>query len=294
MLVHSGRREHLLLHDYLSRLPARPGRGLRDQRGPADDERPGARAARPADQAPLLAEAVEALGSGRDRRLVVDLPSGLTARVHCRPELQRGRRRRRGAAGAAASPTSGPAERARRRACHARPCPPRSGPGTAWTKCGQAVDRHFQAREWLILEGEPGVGKTTLARATHQNRTPAGHLRVLDADDYGPQWIARGRPSELEDGDGGTLVLTHVDRLPAAGVAGARRRARAPPRVHRRRPAVGGRDRDPRPARDGDADLAALLSCFPRTVEVPPLRHHIEDVAELVPHLLARLARGST
>jgi transcriptional regulator of acetoin/glycerol metabolism len=27
-------------------------------------------------------------------------------------------------------------------------------------------------------------------------------------------------------------------------------------------------------------------------VEVPPLRHHIEDVAELVPHLLARLTRG--
>jgi transcriptional regulator of acetoin/glycerol metabolism len=41
-----------------------------------------------------------------------------------------------------------------------------------------------------------------------------------------------------------------------------------------------------------DADLTALLSLFPRTVEVPPLRHHVEDVAELVPHLLARLARG--
>jgi transcriptional regulator of acetoin/glycerol metabolism len=48
--------------------------------------------------------------------------------------------------------------------------------------------------------------------------------------------------------------------------------------------------RDPRRR---SPDLAALLSCFPRTVEVPPLRHHIEDVAELVPHLLTRLARGS-
>jgi transcriptional regulator of acetoin/glycerol metabolism len=43
-----------------------------------------------------------------------------------------------------------------------------------------------------------------------------------------------------------------------------------------------------------DTELGdALLECFPRTVEVPPLRHHVEDVAELVPHLIARLTRGS-
>jgi transcriptional regulator of acetoin/glycerol metabolism len=40
-------------------------------------------------------------------------------------------------------------------------------------------------------------------------------------------------------------------------------------------------------------ELAALLSSFPRTVVVPPLRHHVEDVAELVPHLLGRLTHGS-
>jgi transcriptional regulator of acetoin/glycerol metabolism len=36
-----------------------------------------------------------------------------------------------------------------------------------------------------------------------------------------------------------------------------------------------------------------VLGCFPRTVPVPPLRHHVEDVTELVPHLLARLGHGS-
>jgi sigma-54 dependent transcriptional regulator, acetoin dehydrogenase operon transcriptional activator AcoR len=38
-------------------------------------------------------------------------------------------------------------------------------------------------------------------------------------------------------------------------------------------------------------DLTALLRLFPGTVEVPPLRHHSEDVRELVPFFLARLSQ---
>jgi transcriptional regulator of acetoin/glycerol metabolism len=48
------------------------------------------------------------------------------------------------------------------------------------------------------------------------------------------------------------------------------------------------------PEREPGAALAELLACFPRTVDVPPLRRHIEDLAELVPHLLSRLSRGSS
>ena len=46
--------------------------------------------------------------------------------------------------------------------------------------------------------------------------------------------------------------------------------------------------------RERAAHLTELLACFPRSIEVPPLRHHVEDVAELVPHLLARLSPGGT
>jgi transcriptional regulator of acetoin/glycerol metabolism len=158
------------------------------------------------------------------------------------------------------------------------------GAGLRWTKCFQAVDRHFQNREWLVLEGEPGTGKTTVARAAHQLRSPAAHLRVLDADDYGARWIAE-IIEELET-EGGTLVLTHVDRLPAEG-----RQALADAlEPHRESP-----DSE-RPwvvaTVDAGRGPAELLDLFPRTVTVPPLRHHIEDVAELVPHLITRLTRG--
>jgi DNA-binding NtrC family response regulator len=36
-------------------------------------------------------------------------------------------------------------------------------------------------------------------------------------------------------------------------------------------------------------DLAELLKFFPDAVELPPLRHHVEDLHELVPFFLARL-----
>jgi transcriptional regulator of acetoin/glycerol metabolism len=36
-------------------------------------------------------------------------------------------------------------------------------------------------------------------------------------------------------------------------------------------------------------ELVRLLNHFPRTVRVPPLRHHVEDLQVLVPFLLSRL-----
>ncbi len=39
------------------------------------------------------------------------------------------------------------------------------------------------------------------------------------------------------------------------------------------------------------ADVARLLRFFPSTVELPPLRHHIDDLPDLVPFFLGRLSQ---
>ena len=46
------------------------------------------------------------------------------------------------------------------------------------------------------------------------------------------------------------------------------------------------------PTTQEPSDLGDLLTLFPLTVEVPPLRHHVEDVRELVPYFLNQLSHG--
>jgi transcriptional regulator of acetoin/glycerol metabolism len=289
LLEQSGERELAVLNDYL--LACRRNRGpvlavgddllmMNDRARELLD---------PADREPLLAEAGEALTEGRQHPLVIELPSGQTVRVHCRPTVTG-----RGIVGGvlqvqpisslrAHDPWSTPAASPSLSAA--------VGSGIAWTTCCAAVDRHLQAGEWLVLEGEPGSGRETVARAAHQARMPAARLRLMPAEGAGTDWVAEVT-EELSMG-GGTVVLTDVDVLPddvLAELADALEPYRESTDVDR--PYIFATVR--RLAAPPGPGLTQLLACFPRTVTVPPLRHHVEDVVELVPRLLARLGHGSS
>ena len=289
LLDHTGQRELAVLHDYLT--------ACRRNRGPVlavgDDLLMMNDSARelldPADQEPLLAEATEALAEGRRHPLVVDLPSRRAVRVHLRPTY--------GERGVVVGGvlqvqliSSLPVPRPRSTAGTPVRFPSAVGSGGAWTKACAALDRHLRAGEWLVLEGEPGSGRETLARAAHDARTPTARLRVMPVEGADRDWVAEVA-EELET-SGGTLVLTDVDRLPPglmtelADVLDPHRESAAADRPHVVATVA---PLDPEPA----PELEQLLACFPRTAVVPPLRHHVEDVAELVPHLLARLGHGS-
>ena len=316
LLEHTGRRELTLLQDYLG--------ACRRNRGPilaiSNDLVMLNDAARqridPGDQVVLLGLATEALATGKPTQFSCALPGGGAARVTCKPSWT------------ATAPAAGPdggmiggvvqvqlidpvSVRPASGSPPATVMPGMVGGGALWTGCRQEVETHFRAREWLLLEGEPGVGKLTLARATHLAHNPGGHLRLMDAgellttrggDTGGPdpraatRWLDTVR-EELVEGRG-TLILRHVDRLPDAvldelsgllGLIGAANEGNGTAGPERQWVVATRSSSEP-----VDGALERLVRRFPASVLVPPLRHHIDDLHELVPFLIARLTKGAS
>ena len=152
------------------------------------------------------------------------------------------------------------------------------------------MENAYRAGEWVALAGEPGVGKLAILRAVHQRRNPGGRFTVLDAADATDRrWLASARRAlvdETGDGHVGSVVIRHPDQLDGVQLRSLTAALQKPTNVDGK-PAVwvavtlgpGAQSRD----------LARLLRLFPSTVDVPPLRHHIEDVEQLAPFFVSRL-----
>jgi transcriptional regulator with AAA-type ATPase domain len=164
------------------------------------------------------------------------------------------------------------------------------GSGALWKQCSLELNGHYRSGDRLVLEGEPGSGKLALLRAVHQVHQPGAHFRVMDADEcVNPEAWTQVIRQELEAADG-VLVLQHLDRLSKPGL-----RAIAETFAE-----FLGRDDVPEPwvaatvgsVAEAGQELSRVLDYFPRSLSVPPLRHHPEDIRELVPFFLGRLAHG--
>jgi transcriptional regulator of acetoin/glycerol metabolism len=242
----------------------------------------------PADTEALIGRAVEVLTARQAGAAALELPSGVTARMSCRRVSDDGpyadgvvQVKLLGAAVSGAAVP--PAPKA------PMYLPGLVGSGVLWLRACRAAEAAYQSGEWLALEGEAGVGKLAMARAVQQRQNPAAPFHVLDmAASPGPGQdpIAQAR-GELLDGTG-MLVIQHAGLLTVRqrrALASALQEARTLGRQDSLRVAVTLR------RNEASSDLTELLRFFPRSVEVPPLRHHIEDLTELVPFFLARLSQ---
>lgn len=168
---------------------------------------------------------------------------------------------------------------------NSRPLPGVVGSSAIWVRCVQQVNSCYETGEWLALAGEAGSGKVALLRAVHQQHNPTRGLRVFDP----PRAAAvEGWLTALDDAmaaPGAMVVIENADRMDEATAE-----AVADQLLEH------GSDDDPaRRVRVAitlaSAELAgnALVTAFSRTIEVPPLRHHLGDLDDLVPYLLGQL-----
>jgi transcriptional regulator of acetoin/glycerol metabolism len=277
------------------------------------------RALSPADQAALISQATEALSAeaatagarGRWRQpgaVTVDLPSGAVARMFCRPVGELGLL----AACPDPGPGSGPladgvvhvklvsAAAPAAEAVVARnvmTLPGLVGSGAAWRRACRLAEASYERGEWLALEGEAGTGKLALIRAVHQRHDPAAPFHVVDVADLGPapECLDTVR-AELRDG-AGLLVIRHAHLLSGcqaralAGALGEAKSAGPAARDHEQAPPRGLRVAVTLDREAARADLSGLLRLFPGSVPVPPLRHHSEDLPDLVPFFLGKLSQ---
>jgi len=241
----------------------------------------------PGDQVALLSRSAEALACDHPGPVDIELPTGARARMHCRSLRGKGPGQVVGCVVHVKllEPASPPAADAGAGSRARRFGPGLAGSGPVWLRGCRQVDAACALREWISLEGEPGTGKLALLRAVHRLHNPVGTFHVLDAaeaDDHG--WMVRVL-SELLEGEG-SLVIQHVDRLSALPLQAlwiALEQALAAGRQQVLWVAV---TLSQSPV---SGDLAGLLKFFPGAAELPPLRHHIEDLHQLVPFFLAKL-----
>ncbi|WP_410662840.1 sigma-54-dependent Fis family transcriptional regulator [Amycolatopsis sp. lyj-84] len=240
----------------------------------------------PSDQSVLLGFAAEALESGGRTTAELALSSGQRVRVFCRRVP--GRRDGDVAGGVLSVKLLETGETT----AGTVPLLPMYLPGVVgsaplWLRCGHELETGFGRKEWVVLEGGPGTGKHALAKGMHMRRSPAARLCTVDASGAVDAAWADDLRHELRTHPPATLVVRHAHRLSAAA---------AEPFVRLLRDL---RDEGGpwvvltlAPGTETVPELAEPLKFFPRTVQVPPLRHHAEDLTELIPLFLSKLGYG--
>jgi transcriptional regulator of acetoin/glycerol metabolism len=229
------------------------------------------------DQAALLDHTREAIGRVDSCTFIADLPSGITARLAYQPAF---------AGEALAGGIIQIKEHRPPRASSPSkqlPLVGIAGTSAVWRRVArEAVDAIARA-EWVVVEGEAGVGKLALITAAHRYCSPPRRLVVLDAATADESLVDQAR-TELAAGS--DLVLQHADLLPAERLDELSElfqeiQGSSIPGTSWVALTTGAEE-------IGDPAARNLLHFFPRTIVVPPLRHHLEDLSVLVRTLLDR------
>jgi transcriptional regulator of acetoin/glycerol metabolism len=234
----------------------------------------------PDDLALVRETAADLAASGRDAMAEISLTGGQLVKLRCRPVLTSS-----GTAGAVAELSVRHDDRhlggvSERGGPHLSPLPGLAGRSSAWLTACARIAAHSRARSPVLVTGEPGTGKCAIVEAVHRSSFPSAELVILEAaDNVG--WLDQIRRCLLDATR--TVVLRHLARL------ADETRVRLVVLLRE----VTSSD-SPMPwlvGTSAPAGLDDLEAAFAGTVGVPPLRHHAQDVRDLLPAFLERYGR---
>ena len=162
-----------------------------------------------------------------------------------------------------------------------------AGSGGTWRQCCRELDSHYQNGNWVLLVGEPGSGKAALAQAVPRHHYPDRYVRVFDCGQAGSAEGWSNLEEELSDNDC-AIVLRNLDRLGDSQLSELAVLLGALVRSERKCWVAATAREKALPHADS---TNRILEFFAQTVEVPPLRHHIEDIEALAEFFLRRVIR---
>lgn len=235
------------------------------------------------DQTALLDHATALAGAAVATTAVATLPSGVTAKISAVEDVTT---RTRAVNLVFHVSIAANTESTSIRGANLHSIPRLAGRSGSWRRACQQVERCYRDRDWVVIEGEGGTGRAKLGHAVAQHVSPERTVRVLRSETFSS---ADDFVAELEagtEGDDFAVIITNVDGLPIETLepVGSVLQTRAGRGWIAA--TMGAEMRSPL------VDML-ILPFFTHTVTVPPLRHRIEDLDDLVPHLLRELTRGA-
>ena len=242
-----------------------------------------------ADQAALLEHAMDGTAGQAIRRVDVVLPSGVVVRMRRTDDplselgpgmavFQVHREKQSPDAPAASGARSLPDS-----------LPGLAGSSAPWRRCCTEVIECVRNGRWVVVAGEVGSGRRALLKAAFGQQYPGREPRVFAAADLRDDSPGRGALRDEVARQGFNVVIRDLDTLSET------EQAVIAAILHGRRGSgwvgatVGSVDENT----VDDTPTAAPVMLFEATVDVPALRHRIEDVHDLVPLLIRQVGRGA-
>ncbi|GHF93986.1 MULTISPECIES: sigma-54-dependent Fis family transcriptional regulator [Amycolatopsis] len=236
------------------------------------------------DRAALITHTADLVGSTKPVTVVADLPSGTTARMEYRPVYSGS------ALAGGVFRVKNQTQRRRRAGRNDLQLPGVVGANPQWRQACAAADSSLTGSTWLALSGERGVGKTAVAQAVaaRHGRRPVLVDSAAVADGGYEDW-ADDLADEVTRGESPVVIIRHADALTGDDLQRLTTLLTlwqgAPPDQAPAWVVVTLGDEPP-----GSDVQGCLMPFFAHTVEIPPLRHRLDDLQRLVPHLLGRHA----